>query len=67
MEDVELMQRIKQSGQRIAIFREPVMTSARRWEKEGLAFGTLRNWFLMIMYLCGVTPERLARFYREGP
>ena len=45
-------------------FREPVITSARRWEKEGLVFGTLRNWFLMTLYLCGVAPERLVRFYR---
>jgi rSAM/selenodomain-associated transferase 2 len=64
MEDVELMQRIKRNRRRIAIFREPVMTSARRWEEEGLVFGTLRNWLLMILYLCGVAPERLARFYK---
>lgn len=64
MEDVELMQRIKRDGGRIVIFRESVLTSARRWEKEGPAFGTLRNWFLMILYFCGVAPERLARFYR---
>jgi rSAM/selenodomain-associated transferase 2 len=64
MEDVDLMRRIKRKGWRIVIFPEPVTTSARRWEKEGLVFGTLRNWFLMTLYLCGVAPERLARFYR---
>lgn len=64
MEDVDLMRRIKRQGGRIVIFPEPVLTSARRWEKEGLLFGTLRNWFLMTLYLCGVAPERLARFYR---
>ena len=64
MEDVDLMRRIKRKGGRIVIFREPVITSARRWEKEGLVFGTIRNWFLMTLYLCGVSPERLARFYR---
>lgn len=64
MEDVELMQRIKGRGWKIVIFREPVLTSARRWEKEGVLFGTLRNWWLMSLYLCGVAPERLARFYR---
>lgn len=64
MEDVDLMQRIKRHGRRIVIFREPVMTSARRWEKEGPVFVTLRNWFLMILHLCGVAPERLARFYK---
>jgi rSAM/selenodomain-associated transferase 2 len=64
MEDVDLMRRIKRKGWKINIFREPVLTSARRWEKEGLVFGTLRNWSLMTLYLCGVAPERLARFYR---
>jgi rSAM/selenodomain-associated transferase 2 len=64
MEDVELMQRIKRQGGRIVIFRELVLTSGRRWEKEGLLFGTLRNWSLRALYLCGVAPERLARFYR---
>jgi rSAM/selenodomain-associated transferase 2 len=64
MEDVDLMRRVKKKGWRIFIFREPVTTSGRRWEKEGLLFGTLRNWTLMALYLCGVKPERLARFYR---
>jgi rSAM/selenodomain-associated transferase 2 len=64
MEDVDLMRRIKRQRGRIVIFRDPVITSARRWEKEGLVFGTLRNRFLMTLYLCGVAPERLARFYR---
>jgi len=64
MEDVDLMRRIKRKRGRIVIFRESVITSARRWEKEGLVFCTLRNWFLITLYLCGVKPERLARFYR---
>lgn len=64
MEDVDLMRRIKRKGWPIFIFRELVTTSARRWKKEGLIFGTLRNWTLITLYLCGVAPERLARFYR---
>jgi rSAM/selenodomain-associated transferase 2 len=64
MEDVDLMRRVKRKAGKIVIFREPVITSARRWEKEGLLFVTLRNWFLVTLYLCGVAPERLARFYR---
>jgi len=64
MEDVDLMRRIKQNRGRIVILREPVQTSARRWEQEGMVYGTLRNWFLILLYLCGVPPERLARFYR---
>jgi GT2 family glycosyltransferase len=64
MEDVDLMRRIKRKGGKIVILREPVLTSARRWEQEGLIYGTLRNWLLILLYLCGVAPQRLAPFYR---
>lgn len=68
MEDVELMARIKngvrRDGGRIVFLPERVRTSARRWEKEGIVYGTLRNWALVSLYRFGVSPERLARFYR---
>lgn len=67
MEDVELMRRIKHSGGKICILSERVMTSARRWETEGVVYCTLRNWVLTLFYLCGVSPERLARFYNDRP
>ena len=64
MEDVELMQRIKKRGGKIHILTDRVQTSARRWEKEGILCGTLRNWLLVSLYYAGVKPERLARFYK---
>jgi rSAM/selenodomain-associated transferase 2 len=64
MEDVEIMRRIKRRGERIAIVDRPVTTSARRWEKEGVFLCTLRNWLLISLYLSGVSPERLCRFYK---
>ncbi len=64
MEDVEIMARIRKRGDRICIIPEKVTTSARRWEKEGVLFSTFRNWTLQILYLVGVPPERLAKFYR---
>jgi len=36
MEDIELMRRIKKSRDKIWIIPERVMTSPRRWEKEGV-------------------------------
>ncbi len=63
MEDVDLMQRVKKTGQKIAIIPLKVLTSPRRWEKEGLLFSTLRNWILISLYLLGVSPQRLAKFY----
>ena len=64
MEDVELMGRIKKSGRKIAIIPYQVQTSPRRWETEGLIFCTLRNWTLISLYCMGVSPYRLAKFYR---
>ncbi|MBM4314427.1 MAG: DUF3047 domain-containing protein [Deltaproteobacteria bacterium] len=63
MEDVEIMNRIKQLGDPIAFIGKPVLTSTRRWEKEGLLRCTLRNWLLQLLYLFGVPPERLAGYY----
>ncbi len=64
MEDVEIMRRIKKRGDRIVFIDQPVTTSARRWETEGVMYCTLRNWLLISLYLSGVSPERLARWYR---
>jgi rSAM/selenodomain-associated transferase 2/rSAM/selenodomain-associated transferase 1 len=64
MEDVEIMRRIKKRGDRIALIDAPVATSARRWEKEGVLKCTLRNRLMISLYLSGVSPERLAKFYR---
>jgi rSAM/selenodomain-associated transferase 2 len=63
MEDVDLMRRVKAGGDRICIIREKVKTSARRWEREGVLRCTMRNWTIMLFYLLGVPPERLARWY----
>jgi rSAM/selenodomain-associated transferase 2 len=64
MEDVDLMRRIKKDRRKIHIFRDKVMTSARRWEAEGPLYTTLRNQFLMLFYYLGVSPKTLSRFYR---
>jgi len=64
MEDVELMLRIRKTAGRVAILKQGVDTSPRRWEKEGVVFCTLRNWVLVTLYLSGVSPERLVKHYR---
>ena len=63
MEDVELMRRIKKSGYKICIIPQKVSTSPRRYKKEGVIFCTLRNWILMSLYLLGVEPEKLVKYY----
>ncbi len=64
MEDVEIMRRIKKRGDPIEIINQRVQTAPRRWEEEGLIYGTLRNWVLMILYLMGVSPHRLVKYYK---
>ncbi len=66
MEDVELMRRIRKSGDKIRIFYDRVMTSPRRWEKEGVIYCTLRNWTLQTLYSLGISPHKLANFYKSG-
>lgn len=63
MEDVDLMRRLKKAGHKICIIPRRVQTSPRRWESEGVLFCTVRNWTLMSLYLLGVKPEKLWKFY----
>ncbi len=65
MEDIEMMRRIRKRGDRIRILPERVTSSARRWEKEGVVFCALRNAFVLALFGLGVSPQRLARFYRS--
>jgi rSAM/selenodomain-associated transferase 2 len=63
MEDVDLMRRIKRDGGKVCFVSGKARTSARRWEKEGVIRCTFRNWTIMLLYLLGVTPQRLVRWY----
>ena len=64
MEDLELMTRLKKMREKIVILPDKAMTSARRWEREGVVRGTLRNWLIRILYHLGVSPQILYRMYR---
>lgn len=63
MEDVDLVRRLKKTG-KVVLLKDKVTTSARRWEREGVVYTTIRNWSLMTLYLIGFPPERLYRFYK---
>ncbi|PLX65738.1 MAG: glycosyltransferase [Denitrovibrio sp.] len=64
MEDVRIMKDFKKSGIKIYLSKMPVLTSPRRWEKEGLVYTTLRNWFIILLYNMGVSPHALKRLYK---
>ena len=67
MEDVELCRRLKRRG-RLAALRRCVTTSARKWEREGAVRTILLMWVLRILYMAGVSPVLLHRwYYRREP
>ena len=63
MEDVELMQRIKKRGDRICILDRRIKTSDRRWRKVGIAYTTFLDILLPALFKCGVSTDRLAKYY----
>ena len=64
MEDVNLMQKIKKYNYKIQILPQKVITSARKWENSGVVYTTVRNWILIVLYYCGVSPSKLEKYYK---
>jgi rSAM/selenodomain-associated transferase 2 len=64
MEDIDLSRRMKRAGQ-IACLHERVITSARRWQKNGVVRTILTMWMLRALYFFGASPARLRRVYRN--
>ena len=65
MEDFTLVRRLSRHG-RIAVIPSPVITSARRWQKLGPWKTWLVNQSIIFAYYLGISPEKLAAFYRRG-
>jgi hypothetical protein len=64
MEDFDLVRRLRQRG-RVITLATAICTSARRWQRWGVLQTTLRNQLMIAGFLAGVSPTRLARFYRQ--
>lgn len=62
MEDVELSGRLRQF-RRATRCDLVVATSARRWEKQGVAMTVLRMWSLRLAFYLGVSPDKLWNHY----
>ncbi len=65
MEDFELIKKLQKLG-KIRIDSGAVVTSARRWQKLGICKTTLINQLIIIGYYLGVSPQNLAKFYRQS-
>ncbi len=64
--DLPLMEDIERVG-RPACLRQPVLTSARRWQKHGVLRTILLMWHLRASYFFGADPRRLAIRYGYPP
>ncbi len=64
MEDFALVRQMKKLG-RVAMAPLAVQTSARRWRNLGILQTTVLNQLIVGAYMMGVSPVRLAAWYRR--
>jgi rSAM/selenodomain-associated transferase 2 len=65
MEDIAFCRALKRLGV-VACLKSKVITSARRWESDGVWRTIFRMWTLKSLYLLGVSPQRLKQFYDDA-
>ena len=63
MEDLEIQFRLQRCGQ-LKKIRRPIRCSARRFRRRGPVAHQLFNTWLVGLYLLGVSPTQLAKWYR---
>ena len=64
MEDVAFSRALKRRGS-VACLRSRVVSSARRWEADGIWRTILKMWTLKTLYLLGMSPVRLQLYYGD--
>lgn len=62
MEDIELSRRLRRESRPVCL-KSVLLTSARRWQRYGVARTILLMWRLRLAYFFGVPAERLQRHY----
>jgi rSAM/selenodomain-associated transferase 2 len=63
MEDFAFVERLRRTG-RVLTLRESALTSPRRWQRLGKFRVTVLNKVMIWGYKAGVSPDRLARWYK---
>jgi rSAM/selenodomain-associated transferase 2 len=63
LEDVQLRRDLRQRGSFVKL-PSPVVTSARRFSGEGTVRRQLLNALILLLFHCGISAQRLARWYR---
>jgi rSAM/selenodomain-associated transferase 2 len=62
-EDIDFFKRLRKLGP-VILLKEKVLTSPRRWVKEGIWFTTLRNILIAILFELGFPPRILTKWYQ---
>jgi rSAM/selenodomain-associated transferase 2 len=65
MEDIALSKRLRRCA-RMTVLPGPVVTSGRRWEKNGVWRTIMLMWWLRLRFFLGDSPRRLGRVYQAG-
>jgi rSAM/selenodomain-associated transferase 2 len=65
MEDIAFCRTLKRMGE-IVCLTSRVVTSGRRWEIDGVWRTILKMWILKLLYLAGVSPNRLKQYYADA-
>src|SRR5258705_12577916 len=66
MEDVEFVRRLRRAG-KLYHSAQPVLTSARRWQRDGWWRRSAKNVMLQALFFAGAAPERVANWYSHPP
>jgi len=64
LEDLDFALRLKREG-RTVLLDDRVTTAARRFVEQGIVRTVSTNWLIWFLFLLGMSPQRLARYYRE--
>lgn len=64
MEDIAFSRLLKRYGE-IACLREEVISSARRWQRDGVCKTIVLMWTLRLAYFLGVSPRQLKALYAD--
>jgi rSAM/selenodomain-associated transferase 2 len=62
MEDLEFSRRLKRQG-RVVALNDTVITSFRRWARQGPLRTIMHMWTLRLLYWMGWDPQRLHQYY----
>ena len=62
MEDIEISKRLKKIAPPVCL-NSKVVSSSRKWEKQGIVTTIIKMWCLRLLFFVGVPSEKLVKIY----